>query len=132
MSDAQTVPGLDAPVSRAALARLVTRLFNNWSLDQAEQLELLGLCTRSTARLRRFHRGAAVRISRDMLDRIGWLLSIYKTLYLLYPHNEQLRRAWMKRRNFVFENHTPIEVMRDGGLIGIARVARYLEWQLAR
>ena len=132
MIDAQAVPRLDTPASRAALARLVTRLFNNWALDKAEQLELLGLSARSSTRLRRLHRGAAVHISRDMLDRIGWLLSIYKTLRLLYPHNEQLRREWIKHRNFVFENHTPIEVIRNGGLIGIARVAQYLTWQLER
>ena len=132
MANARTVPDLDAPASRAALARVVTRLFNYWSLDQAEQLELLGLCARSTERLRRFHRGAAVRISRDTLDRIGWLLSIYKTLYVLYPYNERLRREWMKHRNLAFENHTPLEVIRDGGLIEIARIARHLQSRMER
>lgn len=132
MTDTLPMADLAAPDSRAALARVVTRLFDYWSLDTGEQLELLGLCSNSTARLERFRRGVAVRISRDTLDRIGWLLSIHKSLQLIYPHNELLRREWISRRNLNFENHTPVEVMREGGLIGVARIAQHLEWRLAR
>ena len=62
-----------------------------------------------------------------MLDRIGWLLSIHKSLRLLYPRNENIRYSWVKRRNQILDSRTPLEVMKKQGLIGIARVSRYLD-----
>lgn len=132
MSTTPALTNLETPSSRAALAHVVARLFRYWKLDKVEQLDLLGFNARSYALLSRFHRGAPVRISHDTLDRIGWLLSIHKSLKIIYPHNELLRRQWIHRRNFNFENHSPVEVMCDGGLVGIARVAQHLELRLAR
>jgi hypothetical protein len=114
--------------ARKKLARMVTRLFELWGLPAADQLELLGLSRTSRAQISRYRQGRALPSSRDMLDRIGWLLSIHKSLRLLYPRNENIRYTWVKRRNRILDDQRPLEIMKYQGLIGIARVARYLDF----
>ena len=119
---------IESGPARETLARMVTRLFELWNLSTADQLELLGLSPTSRAQISKYRNGGAVPSSRDMLDRIGWLLSIHKSLRLLYPRNENVRYTWIKRRNRILEDQRPLEIMKYQGLIGIARVARYLDF----
>jgi hypothetical protein len=114
--------------ARRKLARMVTRLFELWDLPTADQLELLGLSRTSRAQISKYRKGGALPSSRDMLDRIGWLLSIHKNLRLLYPRNENIRYTWVKRRNQILDDQRPLDIMKYQGLIGIARVARYLDY----
>jgi len=114
--------------SRSKLALMVTRLFELWNLSTADQLELLGLSRTSRAQISKYRNGGAVPSSRDMLDRIGWLLSIHKSLRLLYPRNENIRYTWIKRRNRILDDQRPLDIMKYQGMIGVARVARYLDF----
>ncbi len=114
--------------ARRKLARMVTRLFELWDLPAADQLELLGLSRTSRAQISKYRKGGALPSSRDMLDRIGWLLSIHKSLRLLYPRNKSIRYTWVKRRNQILGDQRPLDIMKYQGLIGIARVARYLDF----
>lgn len=124
----ETHINIESGAARETLARMVTRLFELWNLSTADQLELLGLSPTSRAQISKYRNGGAVPSSRDMLDRIGWLLSIHKSLRLLYPRNENIRYTWIKRRNRILEDQRPLEIMKYQGLIGIARVARYLDF----
>ena len=119
---------LENSEARKKLALMVTRLFELWALPTADQLELLGLSRTSRAQISKYRKGGALPSSRDMLDRIGWLLSIHKSLRLLYPRNENIRYTWVKRRNQILDDQRPLDIMKYQGLIGIARVARYLDF----
>ncbi|BCR06231.1 hypothetical protein DESUT3_33000 [Desulfuromonas versatilis] len=118
--------------SRRQLATLVMNLFDRWGLSTNDQLNLLGLSPTSRALLTRYRKGEPLPGSRDVLDRVGWLLAIHKALRLLYPRNEQLRYSWVSRRNQAFANLAPLEVMKKDGIIGIAKVCRYLDFQRGR
>jgi hypothetical protein len=118
--------------SRSALAKLVVKLFLQWGLSTADQLELLGLSPNSRAMLSKYGKGEALPATRDILDRVGWLLAIHKALSLLYPKNEDIRYSWVSRRNTAFNNLTPLTVMKEQGIIGIAKVARYLDFYRGR
>lgn len=118
---------LTADAPRRALSKMVMQMFRLWGLPTSDKLQLLGLSPTSRATLARYSRGVALPATRDMLDRVGWLLAIHKALRLLYPHNEEIRYSWVSRRNTAFNNFTPLEVMNEQGIIGIARVARYLD-----
>ncbi len=119
---------IESSDARKKLARMVTRLFELWKISTADQLELLGLSRTSRAQISKYRNGGAVPSSRDMLDRIGWLLSIHKSLRLLYPRNENIRYSWVKRRNRILDDQRPLDIMKNQGLIGVARVARYLDF----
>lgn len=126
------VPELESTESRAAMAKLVTRLFDLWDLDTATQLNLLGLSKTSRAMLTRYRKGEPLSANRDTLDRVGWLLAIHKALRLLYPYNQEIRSQWVRLKHRAFGSHAPLEEMTEQGLIGIARVARYLDYQRGR
>ena len=124
----ETPIDIESSEARKKLALMVTRLFELWKITTADQLELLGLSRTSRAQISKYRNGGAVPSSRDMLDRIGWLLSIHKSLRLLYPRNENIRYTWVKRRNRVLDDQRPLDIMKYQGLIGVARVARYLDF----
>ncbi len=123
---------LESADSRKGLATLVIKLFHLWGLSTSDQLDLLGLSPKSRAMLSKYAKGEALPATRDMYDRVGWLLSIHKALRLLYPRNEDIRYSWVNRRNAAFDNLAPLEVMKEQGIIGIARVARYLDFYRGR
>ncbi|CDZ95316.1 MbcA/ParS/Xre antitoxin family protein [Pseudomonas saudiphocaensis] len=118
---------------RRVLARVVTALFDRWKLDTEVQMQLLGMSPKSRKLLPRYRNGEqALPGSRDNLDRAGYLLGIHKGLRLLFPEDEELRFSWVHRRNLALEGATPLEVMVRDGLIGIARVARLVDFQRGR
>ena len=123
---------LSSSDSRSALAKLVIKLFLRWGLSTADQLELLGLSPNSRAMLSKYGKGEALPATRDILDRVGWLLAIHKALRLLYPQNEDVRYSWVSRRNTAFNNLAPLTIMKEQGIIGIAKVARYLDFYRGR
>lgn len=125
-------PDLTSDATRVGLAKLITKLFDLWDLSTSDRLELLGQSVNSRANLTKYRKGSPLPNLRDLLDRAGWLLSIHKSLRLLYPHNETLRYTWINRRNKAFDNMTPLQVIRYEGIIGMAKVSRYLDYQRGR
>lgn len=125
-------PDLTSDATRVGLARLITKLFDLWDLSTSDRLELLGQSVNSRANLTKYRKGSPLPNLRDLLDRAGWLLSIHKSLRLLYPRNETLRYTWINRRNKAFDNLTPLQVIRYEGIIGMAKVSRYLDYQRGR
>lgn len=130
-SSGQTLD-LTSEESRVNLAKLLTKLFDLWKLSTVEQLELLGQSPNSRANLTKYRQGSPLPNLRDLIDRAGWLLAIHKALRLLYPYNDILRYSWIKQRNKAFDNLTPLELMQQEGIIGIAKVSRYLDFQRGR
>ncbi|ACM20542.1 hypothetical protein Geob_2188 [Geotalea daltonii FRC-32] len=118
---------LSVPEARGKMAKLITRLFDLWDISTSDQLNLLGLSETSRSLLSKYRRGEPLPPSRDVQDRVGWLLAIHKALRLLYPQNEELRYSWVTRRNLAFNNMKPLDLMLDEGIIGIAKVSRYLD-----
>lgn len=126
-------PDLQEESARRDLARVVSALFERWKLDGISQLQLLGLSPESRKLLPRYRAGErALPVQRDILDRAGFLLGIHKGLRFLFPEDEALRFDWVHRRNAALDHATPLDVMLRDGLIGIARVARLVDFQRGR
>jgi hypothetical protein len=116
--------------TRKRMARMVLRLFDFWGLNNQQRLELLGMSESSRSQLPKFSRGeASLAKGRDTMDRVGYLLSIYKALELLYPYDEDIRDHWVTQRHAMLDNLRPIDVMVEQGMIGLAKVARFLDAQ---
>ena len=130
METAAHLPELADEGTRRDLARVVMGLFERWQLSTDLQLALLGLSPESRKLLGLYRRGErALPASRDALDRAGYLLGMHKALRLLFPENPELRYGWIKRRNRLLDGRTPLEVMLEDGLVGLARIARSLDFQ---
>ncbi|MGH8456313.1 MAG: antitoxin Xre-like helix-turn-helix domain-containing protein [Stenotrophobium sp.] len=117
---------------RAQMAKMVTRLFEHWALDMPTQALLLGLSPDSRSTVTRYRKGAPLPAARDLLDRVGNLFGIHKSLRLLYPHNRELAYAWPTARNRGLDNLSPLEVMLMHGLPGMVAVRGYLDWLRGR
>jgi len=112
------------------LTKLITNLFDRWELTSEEQLDLLGLSAKSRSLLSAYRKGGKIIPgSRDTMERVAWLLSIHKALRLLYPRNPDIRYTWVKRRNQALNNMTPLEIMRQGGILGLTIISRHLDHQ---
>ncbi|HET8552765.1 MAG TPA: MbcA/ParS/Xre antitoxin family protein [Gammaproteobacteria bacterium] len=127
MDTALSLPDPRSVDSRRKLAAVIMRLFDRWGLASEEQLVLLGLEKSSRATLTRYRRGEPVSANRDMLDRIGHLLAIHKSLRLLFPENREMAYAWMRSRNRAFDRRTPVEVAGEFGFAGLLMVRAYLD-----
>jgi len=112
---------------RGALARMIMKLFDHWSLSTEDQAALLGLAASNRAALGRYRNGAPIGSNRDQYERVGHLLGIHKNLRLLFPHNRDLAYRWMTTRNRAFENLTPVEAIRQFGFAGLLMVRAYLD-----
>jgi len=112
---------------RSALAQMVMQLFEHWRLPTEDQLALLGLSTTNRAALSRYRKGEPLAPNRDLLERVGILLGIHKSLRLLFPHNRDLAYAWMTQPNRAFEGMTPVETVKQWGFPGLLMVRAYLD-----
>lgn len=123
-------PDLADEATRRDLARAVAALFERWELPANIQLALLGMSPESRKVLSQYRRGErALPNTRDTLDRVGYLLGIHKGLRLLFPEDATLRYSWVHRRNRMLAERTPLQVMLEDGLVGLARVARFVDFQ---
>lgn len=112
--------------TRAAYAKMVTRLFTHWQLADDDQLTLLGLYKDSRATLESYRNGKPLANSRDLQERVAYLFDIHAQLRVIFPHNRNLAYGWMTARVADFTNRTPIEVVKQHGLVGLNMLHTYL------
>lgn len=117
----------DRRADRSGLAKMIMALFAHWKLSTEDQLALLGLSTTNRGVLTRYRNGDPLAPNRDLLERVGILLSIHKSLRLLFPRNRKLAYAWMTQRNRAFEGMAPAEVIKQWGFPGLLMVRVYLD-----
>lgn len=115
---------------RIALAGMITKLFELWELPLEDQLAFLGISSRTT--LTRYRKGGPFANRRDLLDRVGALLAIHRSLRILFSHNREIVYNWMTNPNREFEGHPPASVVREKGFLGLQIVRQYLEFERER
>ena len=101
-------------------------LTKSWGLNTEEEQILLGRPPRST--FFKWKKEKQGHLSYDTLDRISYLLGIYKALQILLP-NEQAANEWPRKPNSapLFNGRCALDKMLSGKLIDLADVRRYLD-----
>jgi hypothetical protein len=99
-------------------------IMDAWNIAADDARILLGAPAERTYYA--WRRGTVIRVPSDTLRRIGYIAGIYKALQILYsdPH---LADGWIRRRNKVFGDQTPLERMRGGDVVDLAAVRSYLD-----
>ena len=97
-----------------------------WHLKEQEQMRLLGLDSRST-----FHswkRGSVASIPKDAMERISYVLGIYKALQILLPHSAD---QWVRKPNGapLFGGRPALDRMASGNVADLFVVRQYLDGQ---
>ena len=118
-------------VASAALQAFFN-LSAHWRLSVAEERTLLGAPPESTFYKWKAEKSAA-RMSRDALERISYLLGIYKDLNILLP-SPRAADEWVRKPNAAptFNNQSALERMLAGSIVDLADVRRYLDAQRGR
>ncbi len=123
-------PGSAHPADAAAVAglRAFARIAELWHLSVAEQLTLLGIASRST--YFKWRKDPRARLPRDTLERLSYLLGIYKALQLLLPA-AQAADEWIRRPNEepLFGGRSALERMLSGNVADLYLVRQYLDAQ---
>jgi len=112
---------------RTKLAGMIVKMFDHWELSILDQLALLGLSSRSRSVLARYRKGKPLSSNRDLIDRVGNLLGIHKSLRLLFPKNQELAYRWMNQPNKAFGGQTPTNIIKSNGFTGLLMVRTYLD-----
>jgi hypothetical protein len=122
------IAGSEADAAGAAGLRAFARIAELWHLSVAEQLTLLGIGSRST--YFKWRKAAAARLPRDTLERLSYLLGIYKALQLLLP-DAQAADDWIRRPNQepLFGGRSALERMLSGNVADLYLVRQYLDSQ---
>ena len=110
-------------VSNTAL-KVFFNITNEWQLSSQDEMTLLGDPARST--FYKWRNGEGPVIPKDTLERISYVMGIYKALRLLFPTEDQAN-AWPKKPNRDFGDESALNVMLKGSVINLADVRRYLD-----
>lgn len=127
LSQARKSTQRDVPTETAALNAFF-RIADAWGLRAAEQRKLLGEPPESTFyKWKRDRHGA---LGRDTLERISYLLGIWKDLQILLP-NPGHADAWVRRPNDAgpFGGKSALERMLSGHVADLYEVRCYLDAQ---
>ncbi len=119
-------PGHDAA---GAAFRAFLRITELWGLSVDEQVRLLGSPARST--YFKWKREGARQLPRDTLERISYLLGIYRALQVLLP-DPVAADAWVRKPNAapLFGGRPALERMLSGNVADLYVVRQYLDAQL--
>ena len=99
-----------------------------WNLTVEEQLTLLGLRSRST--YFKWKKNPNGQLPKDTLERISYLLGIYKALQILLP-DETAADAWVRQPNSapLFGGKSALSRMLSGHVSDLYVVRKYLDAQ---
>jgi len=124
----EAIPEPSSRRGRERLAKMVSQLFQHWGLSTAEQAALLGLSEDNRSTLARYRKGEPLADSRDLLDRVGCLLGIHKSLRILFPQDRDLAYRWMTAPNRRL-GMRPVDLVVQRGFEGLLALRRYLDFE---
>jgi len=105
----------------------LTAFFNlaeHWNLSTVEMAQLLGNIKNS--RFFDWKKNHNQKIPSDTMERISYLLGIYKSLLILLP-SKQAAHEWIKKPNGKFNNLSALDFILQNGFSGLIDVRRYLD-----
>ena len=108
--------------------RAFANIAEAWGLTVADQLKLLGIASRST--FFKWRREREPRVPRDTLERLSYLLGIYKSLQILLP-DARAADEWIRKPNNapLFGGRSALDRMLTGQVADLYVVRQYLDAQ---
>lgn len=125
----RTAPAVDRKGLSGPALRTFFKIAELWRLSNEEQMTVLGVTTTSTFFKWKQHTETAL-LSKDTLERISYVMGIYKALQILLP-SEQAADAWIKAPNTasLFGGRSALDRMLSGQVSDLYVVRQYLDAQ---
>ncbi len=129
LTAAQQHPTHDPKRVASAALQAFFNLSARWKLSVTEERTLLGGPPESTFYKWKAEKTSA-RMNRDVLERISYLLGIYKALNILLP-SPRAADEWIRKPNAApaLNGQSALERMLAGSIVDLADVRRYLDAQ---
>ena len=110
-----------------SLLPVIFNIFTQWRLTGSQQMVLLGLTNEKTLYNWKNHPEKA-KLTRDLLERVSYILGIYKSLQILLP-DEALADQWLSTPNDnpLFNGTAPLERLLAGQVVDLAMVRNFLD-----
>jgi hypothetical protein len=123
MNDVATRERLSGPAIRGFL-----KLAEVWKLTGQEQVDLLGASV-SRGTLHNWAGGSVSTLNADQLMRVSFLLGIFEGLQRIWRRAPVEADAWIRRPrpHPPFRGLSPLQFMRDGGIMGLADARAYVD-----
>lgn len=124
----QTKPAMRPRDMAGPALRAFFNIASAWDLSAAQQRKLLGNPPSST--FFKWKRDLAGSLPRDVLERISYILGIYKALQILIP-NEARADSWITSPNTapMFGGQSALDRMLGGNVGDLYAVRQYLDAQ---
>ena len=121
----RTARSNDSTLGSAGL-RAFANIAEAWGLTVVEQLTLLGIASRST--FFKWRRERHPRLPADTLERLSYLLGIYKSLQILLP-DAAAADGWVRRPNSdpLFGGRSALDRMLSGQVADLYVVRQFLD-----
>jgi uncharacterized protein (DUF2384 family) len=102
------------------------RIAEKWGLSGKEQMVLLGVSSRTT--LDNWKKATKVRLSADTLERISYVLGMFKALQVIFG-DTTAAQEWIRRPNRapLFGGKSALDRMLSGRVADLYRVRQYLD-----
>jgi hypothetical protein len=129
MSGAAILSGkVDPKTASGPALRTFFKIAQAWGLDEDAQMKLLGLSARST--FYKWKKDRDGRLSMDALERISYVLGIFKALNILLPDKDAADR-WIQKPNDapLFGGRSALSRMLSGRVSDLFLVRQYLDAQ---
>jgi hypothetical protein len=126
MATASTVNVTNRKDLTGPALRTFFRIAEAWGLKEQEQMRLLGLDSRST--FQSWKRGAVAAIPKDAIERISYIMGIYKGLNILLPKSAD---DWVRKPNKAapFAGRSALDRMVSGNVADLYVVRQYVDAQ---
>lgn len=120
-------PNTIAPETARVALNAFSRIAELWDLSEPERMRLLGLAPETYYRL---HSGR--HLSHDLLERISYILGIFKNLQILLP--QDAADQWVRKPNRapLFSGSSALDRMLSGNVSDLYEVRKYLDAQIRR
>lgn len=119
-------PKIDRRKLSAPGLKAFFRIAEKWKLSREEEMVLLGQTSRAT--VHNWRTNPDVALSKDTLERISYVLGIWKALQMLLP-NEAAADGWIRRPNMAapFGGRSALARMLSGQVADLYLVRQYLD-----
>ncbi len=117
---------VDLSTAAPGALRTFFRIVADWKLSAQDTRLLLGSPPEST--FYKWKSGQVGQVGRDVIERVSYVLGIYKALHTLLP-NPSAADGWITRPNTapLFAGRSALDVMRSGNVADLYLVRQYLD-----
>ncbi|WP_275287418.1 MbcA/ParS/Xre antitoxin family protein [Halomonas elongata] len=126
-AQAQQRPATNTPEAGRVALKFFFNIMQAWGCSVTQQRTLLGGIGNTT--YHKYRKLPEVRLPRDTMERISYLMGIHKALRILFSNSPEKAYEWVHKPNEAapFNGQSALAYMLQGRVVDLADTRRYLD-----